>query len=85
MLKKTILNFFSAASPKVKKQIYNNSLEYDCGNTHVSFSLMGPNHKVMDNSLLIIKSFQCLSVRCVDKAEMYTRGAIRVTHNFTLN
>lgn len=51
----------------------------------MSLTLMGPSHKLMDNSTVTLKTFRGLTMRCVHQKEMYTRGSIRIAQAFSLN
>lgn len=78
-------NHFSTYSQKSKLQIFNNNFDILCGDTVMSLTLMGPSHKIMDNSTVTLKTFRGLTIRCVHEKEMYVRGSVRIAQSLNLN
>ena len=84
ILRSTIIKFSTYSSPSNRVQVYNNNFEYLCGDTAMNISLMGPSHKHIDDSTVMIRSFNSMTMRCVHRKDLYVKGSIRISQSFNL-
>lgn len=71
--------------PSPQTQLYNSNLSYDCGSIFAKFLLLGPYHQRSEsNTKVSIKTKTAMSIRCIEKEHMYTKGSSYTMIDLTL-